>query len=594
MEVPFEEGTQLVHAIERSQQRILDASAVSDVETVPPPTTTANANATAAVAVALKGLATTSAHVPLPLFGLDDEGRSGKTPLNNESGPGTSSSGSHSSSSNVPVASLRAGTAGTPTVTPAADSRAESQSRTNLFVSNIPHLLGKNELVDLFSPYGEILSAAVMRNIHTGDSLGTAFVRFATTEQAQAAMEALTGYVLEGRSMVVQWAKRQHDDTPVGEARKKIVKLFVRNIPLDVSDADLTEVFSAFGPVKGVSIHKDTTPNAGRHLERRIAFITFHTDGVAERAAEAIHNTRPFHSCGKIPLMVKLAEDNPRHGRSHNAQSGRSAWGRNGNTNQNNDGSVSRSSPSGSVRSNKSLGISGHGSARGDIRGLGIDTPGGLPGLFSLGTDACGFPGGAFAVFPTMIPQGGVFVPQPVLNVGVGVNGQAMALRTPMFWHQAGSTIPVGVMGQSQSANMGATGGNCSHQGFASVSEGSSSEQQRVDIFSSFAQPPPFPTDPLAGLVDSTGFSFTAPPPAPPPAPAPLSSSAVEVGPVVKDDVEPTMCPHPSSSDVYDADSSLSLDFLENLGAAELCHVTTPSGDEDHRLHAPGSFVPFL
>ncbi|CCD12959.1 unnamed protein product [Trypanosoma congolense IL3000] len=188
----------------------------------------------------------------------------------------------------------------------------EFYSRDNLFICNLSPGVDESALKRIFSAYGEIVSAAVMRNIHTGESLGTAFVRFATTEQAQRAMEALTGSMQEGRAMIVQWAKRQHDDTPVGEARKKIVKLFVRNIPLDVGAEEVRRLFERFGAVESVTLHKDTA--AASHADvgqplRRIAFVTFVAEGVADRAAEAVHNTRPFASHGPVPLMVKLAED---------------------------------------------------------------------------------------------------------------------------------------------------------------------------------------------------------------------------------------------------------------------------------------------
>ncbi|KAG8343719.1 putative RNA recognition motif (a k a RRM RBD or RNP domain) [Trypanosoma vivax] len=199
---------------------------------------------------------------------------------------------------------------------------SDKQSRTNLIVRNLSVRVDVATLKSIFSPYGEILSAAIMRNIHTATSLGTAFVRFATTENARAALVACHGRGLYGRALSVQWAKRQHDGTPVGEARAKIMKLFVRNVPLEVSAEELANCFKCFGAVEAVTLHKDTAaanPAAGeRRLVRRIAFVTFSAEGVAEKAAEAVHNTRPFPSCGSVPLMVKLAEDN--RGRRSNTE----------------------------------------------------------------------------------------------------------------------------------------------------------------------------------------------------------------------------------------------------------------------------------
>lgn len=58
-----------------------------------------------------------------------------------------------------------------------------------------------------------------------------------------------------------------------------------------------------------MTIHTDTARVVNKDLERRISFVTFQEDGVADKAAKAIHNKQPFASCNNIPLMVKLAED---------------------------------------------------------------------------------------------------------------------------------------------------------------------------------------------------------------------------------------------------------------------------------------------
>ncbi|KAF8293239.1 Double RNA binding domain protein 6A [Trypanosoma cruzi] len=191
----------------------------------------------------------------------------------------------------------------------------EMYSHANLFIRHLPRVVDENELRMFFSPYGQILSAAVMRNIHTGENLGTAFVRYATNEQARTALHGCNGRFLHGRAISVHWAKKRHDNTPIGDARKKIFKLFVRNIPLDVSADELARLFACFGPVGSVSLHKDTAVPRNKWMERRIGFVAFLAEGAAEKAAEAVHNTRPFPGSGSIPLMVKLAEDVPARNR---------------------------------------------------------------------------------------------------------------------------------------------------------------------------------------------------------------------------------------------------------------------------------------
>ncbi|GET90424.1 RNA binding protein, putative [Leishmania tarentolae] len=218
-----------------------------------------------------------------------------------------------------------------------------NHSHVNLFVRHLPLELNEEKLRELFNPFGEIVNSAIMRNIHTGVSLGTAFVRFSKHEEAMRAMEAFSGGrpVAGSKRMTVQWARREHDKAPAGDERRKMRKLFIRNVPKDVTQEMLMTLFSQYGPVKSVSTHRDTaaanavsqsgggggaaaaevdnssnighdsaTTGAGTD-DRRIAFVTFEQEGVAEQATAAVHNTMPFASCQGIPLMVKLAEDTP-------------------------------------------------------------------------------------------------------------------------------------------------------------------------------------------------------------------------------------------------------------------------------------------
>ncbi|MGJ3501955.1 RNA recognition motif domain-containing protein, partial [Piscirickettsia salmonis] len=64
------------------------------------------------------------------------------------------------------------------------------------------------DLVEMFSKYGEVISAKVITDRDTGRSKGFAFVEFETQEQAQAALE-LDGQDSGGRNLKVNMAKPQ-------------------------------------------------------------------------------------------------------------------------------------------------------------------------------------------------------------------------------------------------------------------------------------------------------------------------------------------------------------------------------------------------
>ena len=76
----------------------------------------------------------------------------------------------------------------------------------NLFVGNLPYSVTDESLTQLFSQYGNLVSANVIKDKYTGRSRGFAFVEMTTEEEAQKAIASLNGYNIEGRNMVVREA----------------------------------------------------------------------------------------------------------------------------------------------------------------------------------------------------------------------------------------------------------------------------------------------------------------------------------------------------------------------------------------------------
>ena len=70
-----------------------------------------------------------------------------------------------------------------------------------LYVGNLTYSVSENQLREVFAPHGEVVSVKVL------DRKGFGFIEMATPEQAQAAMDALNGSVLEGRTMKIDEAK---------------------------------------------------------------------------------------------------------------------------------------------------------------------------------------------------------------------------------------------------------------------------------------------------------------------------------------------------------------------------------------------------
>lgn len=80
---------------------------------------------------------------------------------------------------------------------------------TKIYVGNLPWRATDAQLSQLFGNHGEVIDAKIVTDRETGRSRGFGFVTMASDEAAQAAIRALNGYSLEGRSLVVNEAREQ-------------------------------------------------------------------------------------------------------------------------------------------------------------------------------------------------------------------------------------------------------------------------------------------------------------------------------------------------------------------------------------------------
>ena len=80
-----------------------------------------------------------------------------------------------------------------------------------LYVGNLTYDTTEDNLVELFSEYGEVLSAQIIIDRETNRSKGFGFVEMKTDQEAQAAIAGLNGQQSGGRSLTVNEAKPRED-----------------------------------------------------------------------------------------------------------------------------------------------------------------------------------------------------------------------------------------------------------------------------------------------------------------------------------------------------------------------------------------------
>ena len=82
---------------------------------------------------------------------------------------------------------------------------------TKLYVGNLAYSVNDNGLKDLFSQYGNVRSAQVVKDRDTGRSKGFGFVEMEDSNDAKAAIENLNEHEHEGRPLTVNEARPRED-----------------------------------------------------------------------------------------------------------------------------------------------------------------------------------------------------------------------------------------------------------------------------------------------------------------------------------------------------------------------------------------------
>jgi cold-inducible RNA-binding protein len=76
-----------------------------------------------------------------------------------------------------------------------------------IYIANLPDTITDAQLQAAFAPFGAIAKSFVAKDHGTGVPKGFAFVTYSTTQEADAAVAAMSGTDLEGRALTVSIAR---------------------------------------------------------------------------------------------------------------------------------------------------------------------------------------------------------------------------------------------------------------------------------------------------------------------------------------------------------------------------------------------------
>uniref|UniRef100_A0A6V7QS21 RRM domain-containing protein n=1 Tax=Ananas comosus var. bracteatus TaxID=296719 RepID=A0A6V7QS21_ANACO len=143
------------------------------------------------------------------------------------------------------------------------ESYPEPPEEAKLFVGNLPYDMDSENLAQLFDKAGVVEVAEVIYNRETDQSRGFGFVTMSTVEEAERAVGMFNRYEMNGRLLTVNKAAPRGarvERTP----RESVTsfRIYVGNLPWQVDDARLEQVFSEHGKVVDARVVYDRETDA--------------------------------------------------------------------------------------------------------------------------------------------------------------------------------------------------------------------------------------------------------------------------------------------------------------------------------------------
>ncbi|XP_006654325.1 RNA-binding protein BRN1-like [Oryza brachyantha] len=167
-----------------------------------------------------------------------------------------------------------------------------------LFVGQVPKQMTEEELADMFGSVAVVDEVTLIRDKATKASRGCCFLICPSRDEADKAVNAYHNKrTLPGASSPLQV---KYAD---GELERLEHKLFIGMLPKNVTDAEMTDLFSQYGSIKDLQILRGSqqTSKAG------CAFLKYETKEQALAAIEALNGKHKIEG-SSVPLVVKWAD----------------------------------------------------------------------------------------------------------------------------------------------------------------------------------------------------------------------------------------------------------------------------------------------
>ena len=193
----------------------------------------------------------------------------------------------------------------------------------SIYIKNIPDKINESEIKDLFKKFGEITWSKVL-----SDNSGRKFaiIVFSSSESASKAKEEMNDKKLDNNEigLYVDLLQKKSERkrfliSKIGDINNKLnqefknCNLYIKNLPYDLTDEKLREIFSKYGEIKSVKISKFTLvtkiKDELKEIEqsRGFGYVCYTNPESATKAIEDLNEKNlPGYENAKRPVIISL------------------------------------------------------------------------------------------------------------------------------------------------------------------------------------------------------------------------------------------------------------------------------------------------
>lgn len=182
-------------------------------------------------------------------------------------------------------------------------SSSARNSNCEIFVGGIPTSAPEQEVEQVFGRFGKILACRLMRR-PDGTSRGFAFITYAISESADYAVSCKNKVKIRGKLVEIRPGLNIHDSRKY-RAQLQHRKIYIGNLPPNVSEAEVRELFALFGGITEIKLVREPA-QANSPI---YGFVTFED---AETVNQVLNLPSRLHLKGrKIQCKLTIPKEHP-------------------------------------------------------------------------------------------------------------------------------------------------------------------------------------------------------------------------------------------------------------------------------------------